>query len=194
MTNPYISNIKTIAVVTVRRPGPQPASEDERCLIRSLMKELHAGRYVAIPLYGKNGEEQDSVVVLNISLETTISCCRRHSQTSFIFLTNNEGILEGGYWEVQDLSKPHARKSNPYVKKDAFSSVAAIDDADNCSISVRGIRITIPFSILSQIDHNLGRLIKFNRISDKDGIIEYTINKVGQSPYIWRKAIYNGIL
>lgn len=182
MNNPHISNIKTVAVVAARSD------------VRSLSDQLKAGRYVVIPLSGRPGKEQDGIAVLNISLDTALYYFRRHDLASFFFLTSNGGLLESGYWELQDQSRPYGRNGNPYVQKDTFSSVMVADAAGDCQIMVRGINITIPFSILRQIDDNLDKLIMNNMVSDKDGIIGHTIEKVGLSPYIWRGAIYRGVL
>ncbi|MCQ2146439.1 MAG: hypothetical protein MJZ16_02880, partial [Bacteroidales bacterium] len=71
--------------------------------------------------------------------------------------------------------------------------VVNIDNANDYSVKIGDIRVSIPFFVLSKIDENLGRLERDGKISDKGSIIDHSM-KSGQSPYLWRGAIYKGIL
>lgn len=194
MSNPETSGIRTIAVFTMENPDSHPVPENGRRTNHPLPDELKSGNYVVIPSTGTSGNNANSLAVLNVSLEAAMHICRRHRLTSFLFSVNDNGNLAGGRWEVQNTEMPYGRGTNPYIRKDTENSVIGTDDAHGCCAEIGKVKFTIPFSVLQGIGENIGRLIREgHRISSRQGILEHSM-KSGLSPYLWRGAIYRGIL
>lgn len=192
LTNPSLSNIRTMAVFTAENPDSQPTPRINKRVNRSLSQELKQARYVVIPSRWKFDNLEHSFAVVNISLESAMAYCGKYQQTSFVFSVNNGGELSNEYWEKQDPSMPFDKDANPYVKKDSEESVLRKDDADNYFTEIGGFKFSIPFSIFETMERNLSKLISEGKAKDK-GVVDFSM-RVGQSPYLWRGAIYNGII
>lgn len=190
MTNPDTSNIKTLAVFTAENPDSTPTPKDNKRYNNSLAKDLKMGHYVVIPSKGKFGSVENSFAVLNISLETVMAYCGKYQQTSFIFSINDNGKLVNEYWAKQNESLPYDKHTNPYVKKDTESSVIRMDDANDYYTQIGDFKFTIPFPIFNE---NISRIIQGKHFSTKEKLLEHSMRN-GQNAYLWRGAIYKGLL
>lgn len=192
LTNPSESNLKTIAVFTAENPDSTPTPKINKKVNRALSQELKNARYVVIPARGKFDNLEHSFAVLNISLEAAMAYCGKYQQTSFVFSVNNNGELISEYWEKADPTQPYDESENPYVKKDSEPSLLRMDDADNYYTQIGGFKFSIPFSIFECVKNNVNRLIVEGKAKNKS-IVEFAMKR-GQSPYLWRGAIYKGLI
>lgn len=79
--------------------------------------------------------------------------------------------------------------------------VSSIQDGDILErengfvVNVRGQEVEIPHSVVEQIGENLSSmsLRQLGSVSDISEEIAFTMNRVGMSPYLHRKAIYKGL-
>lgn len=79
--------------------------------------------------------------------------------------------------------------------------VSSIQDGDILErengfvVNVRGQEVEIPHSVVEQIGENLSSMSmkQPGSVSDISEEIAFTMNRVGMSPYLHRKAIYKGL-
>lgn len=191
LTNPDTSSIKTLAIFTAENPDSTPASrQDNKKNNDSLAKLLKMGHYVVIRSEGKFGSVEHSFAVLNISLESAMYYSGQYQQTSFIFSRNDNGTLINEYWAKKDDTMPYDKHTNPYVKKDTESSVLRMDDANDFYTQIGDFKFTIPFSIFNE---NINRIMEKENFPSRSSLIEHSM-KNGQHSYLWRGAIYKGLL
>lgn len=197
-----INGIKTIAVFTAQNPDSMPTSDSyNKKANHILSKALKAAHYPIIPAKGKfGGNTEYSFAVINIGIDVVKYYCGHFQQTSFIYtiLTNN-GVMHSDYYEKQNETKPYDKKLNPYVIKDSSDGFVDMSDADdNFTIIGKTFKYQIPFPTMMEITEKIeNNFLNENNIKwfsgTLDDSINYTIEKVGQSPFIKRKVLYNGI-
>lgn len=197
--------IKTIVVFTSENPDSQPTNTQINQKLRdALLHDIKSGKYAFVPAIGKFGNIEHPYAVFNMSIETAKILSGKYQQTSFVFSKlNDDGSIHNEYWEKQDNNKPYDKKKNDYVKKDQSNEWSDKSDAeDNFTIVGKSFKYSIPFKIFEEINikisNNAIKLVeqekkKWKTEINEDKLIEFTINRVGISPFLWRKALTDGI-
>ena len=172
--------------------------------INSLLINIKNGGYVYVPVTGKIGNIASPYAVFNMSADTAKKLCGRYQQTSFVFSKLNEdGMIHSEYYEKQDPTIPQKRQTNEYIKKDECDTWEDMPNADNnFTVNGKEFKYSIPFekfkTVNETISENLHRIVSIekergnNTINEEKALI-YTIDGVGQSPYLWRKAMTKGL-
>ena len=103
------------------------------------------------------------------------------------------------YWEKEDDSLPYHPKQNNYVKKGETREIIETPNSeDNFSKIGKDFKYSAVFeSINETICRNLNVMIEkgFGGHNNPAGtIIDFSINRKGQSPHIYRGQLYKGLL
>jgi hypothetical protein len=199
--------IKTIVVFTSENPdGQEMSSQFNKKARNSLLSTLKGSGYVYVPAVGNfGGNKERPYAVFNMSLGTAKNFNGRYQQRSFIYSQlNDDGSIHSEYWEKEDTEKPYNKHHNDYIMKDQCDEWEDMAEAkDNFTIVGKIFKYSIPFSIFADtneaISNNASALVeqerrRSNRTTiNEDRLIDMTINQVGYSPYLWRKALTRGI-
>lgn len=192
------NGIKTMAVFTAENPDSVSIPQDDTFL--TVLKK----NFITFRVRGHFGNIENPYMVLNISAESASRYCGRFQQTSFVYHNfNDDGSLYGEYWEKRNVNAPYDKKDNPYIKKDESKEWLSHEDAeDSYTIIGSNFRYEIPFSVLNETDdainENLGRIVeslkKKGCIASKNTLLEFSIHRVGPTPFIYRQWIYKGLI
>ncbi len=183
------NGIKTIAVFSNGTP----------------LMALQDSHYACVPVDGHwNGVAERSLAVINISLEAAAWFAGRFQQTSFIYSRVSYDTIETDFYERQDTTKPYNRKTNPYVIKESVTGEIDISGAKvEFSIVGKFFSYGIGFPAIRSINETISKnytdeLMRgeksFFHNMTLDEEIDFTMNRVGQSPSIHRGRLYKGLI
>ena len=112
-------------------------------------------------------------------------------------------LIHSEYHEKFDKSLPFNKKTNNYVKKDECDTWEDVSNADDdFTIIGEKFKYSIPFPMLNTVNEticeNLRRAVavekeRGNKTINENNLLDFTINRVGQSPYLWRKTLTKGL-
>ncbi len=197
--------IKTIVVLTSENPDSQEMSfQFNKKARKSLLSDLKQGGYAYVPAIGQFGNAERPYAVFNMSRNTAKVLSGRYQQTSFVYSQlNDDGSVHSEYWEKECKDEPYNRHHNDYILKDKSDEWEDMTDAeDYFTVVGNNFKYSIPFSIFvntnEAISNNASILVeqaslKRGVVDNEDRLIEWTIEGVGMSPYLWRKALTRGI-
>lgn len=199
------NNIKSLVVFTAENPDSTelPRSENKK-LNKSLLNTIKSGGYKYVPAIGQfYGNPEHPYVVFNMSLDTAKHLCGHFQQTSFVWSElMDDGNIHSEYWEKQDVSAPYNPRENDYVVKDECNDWLDQYDAEDGFTAVgKKFKYSIPFSIFKSLNENFGKNLKRiveserlrgNTTITENKILNFSINRKGQSPMLYRKAIIRG--
>lgn len=197
--------IRSIVVLTSENPDSRQAESGINKKYRhSLLADIKNGGYAYVPAMGKFGNVERPYAVFNMSVDTAKTLCGKYQQTSFVFSSLNEdGTVHSEYYEKNNPTLPYDRKSNDYVMKDSCDDWEDKSEAnDYFTVIGNRFKYSIPFKIFDSVNEticeNIQRIISVERKRGdnsitEEKILDYTINGVGQSPYLWRQEIYKGL-
>ena len=192
--------IKTIAIFTGENPNSTPGTNQvNRNNNKRLIQFLKDGHYLVVPSKGKFGNIEHSFAVVNIALETVKYLCGRCEQTSFCYTRVESTGLVNEYWEKKDTDQSYDKFTNPYVLKDTTEDVQLMKGAnDYYTLVGKHFQFTFPFSIFAEgIERNLKNILEYAQKNGwetpKESLIEHSM-KTGYSPYLYRKALYKGLI
>lgn len=200
------SGIQTIVVLTSENPDSQPSSNKLNKKSRhSLLSDIKRGGYAYVPAIGKFGNTERPYAVFNMSVNTAKILCGKYQQTSFVFSAlNQDGSVHSEYYEKRDPTIPYNKQMNNYIKKDESDIWKDMSDSDdNFTIIGNKFKYSIPFDIFNTVNktisENLNRIVNIekkrgNNTITEEKALKYTIDGVGQSPFMWRKEITKGLL
>lgn len=199
------NGIRTIVVLTAENPD---SVESDRLYNKkanhSLLKDIKNNRYAFVPAIGRFGDNSENpYAVFNMSVETAKFLCGRYQQTSFVFTQLlADGSIHSEYWEKKITDAPYDKKNNDYVKKDESNEWIDMTNADdNFTIVGNKFKYQIPFSIFESVNslftNNMRYMIEVERkrgdsLINEEKILDFTINHVGNSPYLWRGGLIKG--
>lgn len=199
------NGIRTIVVLTAEKTDSiQSSNRFNKKAKHLLLKDIKNYKYAYVPAIGKfGGNIENPYAVFNMSVDVAKFLCGKYQQTSFVFtqLLDN-GSIHSEYWEKEDQDSPYNGMVNDYIKKDEcdeWIDMAAADD--NFTIVGNKFKYQIPFSIFESVNNlftnNMKHMIdverkRCNQILTEDKIMDFTINRVGMSPYLWRKGLIKG--
>ena len=148
------------------------------------------------------GNTEHPYAVFNMSVDTAKILCGRYQQTSFVFSKLKDGIIHSEYYEKKYPELKYNKRTNNYIKKDECDTWDDMSDAnDKFTVIGKKFKYSIPFEMFNTVNEgiceNLNRLESFQRKYGNDSItteevLDFTINRVGYTPYLWRKAVTKG--
>ena len=197
--------IKTIAVLTAGPIDTIRRKEYGKTRSHSLLGDIKSGRYACVPANGMLDRQEKLYAVLNMSYDMAKTLCGHYQRTAFVFSKMmDDGSIFSEFWEKENIGIPYHKRSNGYVMKEKGNGeeMPVINDAsDNLVVTGKHFQYKIPFGEIERGDclfsDNVKHMIevakrKWNGKENEDSILNHTINGVGVSPYLWRKAVIKG--
>ena len=201
-----ISGIRTILVLDSMDPDDQRTINKRNPKARwSPLSIIKSGDYACVPAMGNFGNFYHPYAIFNMSIDTAKKICGKHQQTSFVIsVLNEDGMVHSEYYTKLDRTFPHSKQANDYIKNDECDTWEDTSKADgNFTVIGKEFKYGIPFKTLYAVNEaiceNLKRIVSVekhrgNHSITEETALEYTINGVGLSPYLWRKATTKGLL
>lgn len=200
------SGIRTIVVLDSMDPDDQRTINQRNPKARrSPLSIIKSGGYACVPAMENFGNFSRPYGIFNMSLDTAKKICRRCQQTSFVFsVLNEDGMVHSEYYTKQDPTLPYNKQANDYIKNDECDTWEDESNADcNFMVTGKGFKYGIPYKTLYAVNEviyeNLKRMAsaekqRGNHSITEERALEYTINGVGLSSYLWRKEAAKGLL
>lgn len=200
-----IDSIRTIVVLDSMDPDDQRTINQRNPKARrSPLSIIKSGGYACAPAMENFGNFYHPYAIFNMSIDTAKKICGKHQQTSFVIsVLNEDGMIHSEYYTKQDRTFPHSKQANDYIKNDECDTWEDTSKADgDFAVIGKEFKYGIPFKTLYALNEaiceNLKRMVSVEKHRGNHSItekstLEYTINGVGLSPYLWRKAITKGL-
>ena len=200
-----INNIRTIVVLDSVNPDDlRTINQHNPKARRSPLSIIKSGGYACVPAMENFGNFYRPYAIFNMSLDLAKKICGKQQQASFVFSVLNEnGMIHSEYYSKQDPTLPYNKQANDYIKNDECDTWEDTSKADgNFTVIGKEFKYTIPYKTLYAINdaicENLKRMVSVEKHRGNHSIteeiaLEYTINGVGLSPYLWRKATTKGL-
>ena len=201
-----INNIRTIVVLDSVNPDDQRTiNQHNPKARRSPLSIIKSGGYACVPAMENFGNFYRPYAIFNMSLDLAKKICGKQQQASFVFSVLNEnGMIHSEYYSKQDPTLPYNKQANDYIKNDECDTWEDTSYADGSfTIIGKEFKYSIPYKTLYAVNdaicENLKRMVSVEKhrgnhsITEKSAL-EYTINGVGLSPYLWRKESTKGLL
>ena len=200
-----ISGIRTIVVLdSMDQDDQRTINQLNPKARRSPLSIIKSGGYACVPAMENFGNFSRPYGIFNMSLDTAKKICRKCQQTSFVFsVINEDGMVHSEYYIKLDCTFPHNKQANDYIKNDECDTWEDTSYADgDFAVIGKEFKYGIPFKTLYALNEaiceNLKRMVSVEKHRGNHSItekstLEYTINGVGLSPYLWRKAITKGL-
>ena len=201
-----INGIRTIVVLaSVDDDDQQTTNKSSNKARRSLLSIIKSRGYACVPAMEKYGNFDCPYAIFNMSLDMAKKMCGKYQQTSFVFsVVNEDGVIHSEYYTKQNPTLPYSKQANNYIKIDECDTWEDTSNAgSNFKIIGKEFKYGIPFKTLYAVNEaiceNLKRMVSVekhrgNHSITEETALEYTINGVGLSPYLWRKAATKGLL
>ncbi len=201
-----INNIRTIVVLDSVNPDDQRIINQHNPKVRRFpLSIIKSGGYACVPAMENFGNFYRPYAIFNMSVDNAKKICCRCQKTSFVFsVLNEDGMVHSEYYTKQDSILPYNKQANDYIKNDECDTWEDTSKADgNFTVIGKKFKYGIPYQILNMINEtikgNLKRMVSIekqrgNHSITEESALEYTINGVGLSPYLWRKATTKGLL
>ena len=140
-----------------------------------------------------------------MSLDLAKKMCGKYQQTSFVYsVLNEDGMIHSEYYTKQDPTLPYSKQANDYIKIDECDTWEDTSNADGSFAVIGkkfkyGISYKTLYAVNEAICENLKRMVSVEKLRGNHSIteeraLEYTINGIGLSPYLWRKEATKGLL
>ena len=201
-----ISGIRTIVVLDSMGPDDQRTINQRNPKARrSPLSIIKSGGYACVPAMENFGNFYHPYAIFNMSIDTAKKVCRKCQQTSFVFsVLNEDGMVHSEYYTKQDPTLPYNKQANEYIKNDECDTWEDTSKADgNFTVIGKEFKYGIPFKTLYAVNdairENLKKMVSIekhrgNHSITEEKALDYTINGVGLSPYLWRKEATKGLL
>ena len=201
-----INNIRTIVVLdSVNLDDQRIINQHNPKARRSPLSIIKSGGYACVPAMENFGNFYRPYAIFNMSVDTAKKIYGKQQQASFVLSVLNEnGMIHSEYYSKQDPTLPYNKQANGYIKIDECDTWEDESNADcNFMVTGKGFKYGIPYKTLYAVNEaiceNLKRMVSVekhrgNRSITEESALEYTINGVGLSPYLWRKAATKGLL
>jgi hypothetical protein len=190
---------RTIGIITGENPdSTQQTPQVNTKLMNDFKKDLKRNNIAYIPIKGKfGGNTENTLLLINPTVETLTYYAGRFEQTSFFYCTNNNGKTVAEYWEKQDPTRPFDKKDNPYIKiNDTDIFIKLSKDAEEYTIIGDDFKFVIDASVFDRVheslEHNLNMLCESNQESAEYYLYMAT-NMTGQKASICRAKLYGNI-
>lgn len=201
-----INGIRTIVVLdSMGLNGQRTINQLNPKARRSPLSIIKSGGYACVPAMENFGNFYHPYAIFNMSLDTAKKICGKQQQASFVFsVLNEKGMIHSEYYSKQDPTLPYSKQANDYIKNDECDTWENTSYADgNFTVIGKEFKYGMPFKTLYAVNEaiceNLKRMVSVekqrgNHSITEERALEYTINGVGLSPYLWRKATTKGLL
>ena len=201
-----IDSIRTIVVLDSMDPDDQRTINQRNPKARrSPLSIIKSGGYACVPAMEKSGNFDSPYAIFNMSLDVAKKMCGKYQQTSFVYsVLNEDGMIHSEYYTKQEPTLPYSKMDNDYIKTDECDTWEDESNADcNFMVTGKGFKYGIPYKTLYAVNEviyeNLKRMVSVekqrgNHPITEERALEYTINGVGLSPYLWRKEATKGLL
>ena len=201
-----INNIRTILVLDSVNPDDQRTiNQHNPKARRSPLSIIKSGGYACVPAMENFGKFYRPYAIFNMSLDLAKKICGKQQQSSFVFSVLNEnGMIHSEYYSKQDPTLPYNKQANDYIKNDECDTWEDTSKADgNFTVIGKEFKYGIPFKTLYAVNdairENLKKMVSIekhrgNHSITEEKALDYTINGVGLSPYLWRKEATKGLL
>lgn len=199
------NGIHTILVLTAEDSDSKQATNQFNKKARhSLLSNIKDGGYAYVPAIGKFGNTEHLYAVFNMSVNSAMIICGNYQQTSLVYSElKDDGSIHSEYYEKLDDSLPYDKRTNNYVKKDECDTWEDRSDAEgNFTIIGNKFKYSIPFPMFDTVNETICKNLSIavaiekergNKSINESELLDFTINRVGQSPYLWRKALTKGL-
>ena len=200
-----INGIRTIVVLDSMDPDGQRTINQRNPKARhSPLSIIKSGGYACVPAMENFGNFYHPYAIFNMSLDLAKKICGKQQQASFVFsVLNEKGMIHSEYYSKQDPTLPYSKQANGYIKNDECDICEDTSTADgDFTVIGKKFKYGISYQILNMVNEtikgNLKRMVSVekhrgNRSITEESALEYTINGVGLSPYLWRKATTKGL-
>lgn len=202
------NGIRTIVVVASDTPDDQwIIKRYNQKTRRSLLSIFKSSGYACAQAMEKFGNFYRPCAIFNMSVEAAKKICGKYKRTSFVFsVLNEEGVIHSEYYikQEQDPTLPYSKQANDFTKNDECDILVDTSNPDgNLMVIGKKFKYGIPYQTLHSINEticeNLKRMVAIeknrgNHSITEERALEFTINRVGMSPYLWRKATTKGLL
>lgn len=190
--------IRTIAVFTSENPDSMTTPNDiNRRNLKSLHKSLKSANYVSIPSIDQwEGQKEHPYTVINISRESAARYCGQYQQTSFVFYElEDNSTVKCEYWEKEETDLPYHPQKKNYIKKGETKEIIETPNSeDNFSKRGKDFKYSAVFEGINEsICRNLNVMTE-NGFGGVAKIMDFSINRKGQTPHIYRGLLYKGLL
>ena len=201
-----LNGIRTIVVLaSVGDDDQQSTNKFSKKARRSLLSIIKSRGYACVPAMENFGNFYRPYAIFNMSLDTAKKMCVKYQQTSFVFsVLNEDGMIHSEYYKKQEPTLPYSKKDNDYIKIDECDTWEDESIADgNFMVTGKGFKYGVPYKTIYAVNEaiceNLKRMVSVEKQRGDHSIteesaLEYTINGVGLSPYLWRKEVAKGLL
>ena len=201
-----INNIRTIVVLDSVNPDDQRTIKQYNPKARrSPFSIIKSGGYACVPAMENFGNFYRPYAIFNMSLDMAKKMCGKYQQTSFVYsVLNEDGMIHSEYYTKQEPTLPYSKMDNDYIKTDECDTWEDESNADcNFMVTGKGFKYGIPFKTLYAVNdairENLKKMVSIekhrgNHSITEEKALDYTINGVGLSPYLWRKEATKGLL
>lgn len=191
---------RTIGIITGENPDStqQPMRVNAK-IMNDFKKDLKRNNIVYIPIQGKfGGNTENTLLLINPTVETLVYYAGRYEQTSFFYCTNNNGKTVAEYWEKQDPTMPFDKKENPYIKVNSTEVFIKLSkDAEEYTIIGDDFKFVIDASVFDRVHENLQNNLDMlceNNQQDPEYCLYMATNTTGQKASVYRKKLYGDIL
>jgi len=200
-----INGIRTIVVLDSMDPDNQRTIKQRNPKARwSPLSIIKSGGYACAPAMEDFGNFYHPYAIFNMSLDLAKKICGKYQQTSFVYsVLNKDGMIHSEYYTKQEPTLPYSKMDNDYIKTDECDTWEDTSKADgNFTVIGKEFKYGIPFKTLYAVNdairENLKKTVSVEKLRGNHSIteesaLEYTINGVGLSPYLWRKATTKGL-
>lgn len=201
-----INGIRTIVVLdSMGLNGQRTINQLNPKARRSPLSIIKSGGYACVPAMENFGNFYHPYAIFNMSLDLAKKICGKQQQASFVFsVLNEKGMIHSEYYSKQDPTLPYSKQANDYIKNDECDTWEDTSYADgNFTVIGKEFKYGMPFKTLYAVNEaiceNLKKMVSIEKLRGNHSIteesaLEYTINGVGLSPYLWRKATTKGLL
>lgn len=177
-------------VVFVDEQSDIDVPQRKKC--NDLKSELERCHFLYKPIVGNfEGKDVRCLLVFNMSLERAKEWNRLQHQPMFLYAKPNK-VADGfdvQCWEISKGDRMPDRVLNPYVLKETMPL-----ECDGESFGVENCTFYIKSDLFVEVNDDIECLLtifaEMHHIEDKDWLLDYTTNCVGQKVAYWRKNIY----
>lgn len=200
-----INGIRTIVVLdSMGLNGQRTINQRNPKARRSPLSIIKSGGYACVPAMENFGNFYHPYAIFNMSLDLAKKICGKQQQASFVFsVLNEKGMIHSEYYSKQEPTLPYSKMDKDYIKTDECDTWEDESNADcNFMVTGKGFKYGIPYKTLYAVNEviyeNLKRMVsaekqRGNHSITEERALEYTINGVGLSPYLWRKETTKGL-
>lgn len=201
-----LNGIRTIVILaSVDTVVQQTVNQLNKKARHSLLSIIKSRGYACVPATKQFGNFDCPYAIFNMSVDMAKKMCGKYQQTSFVYsVLNEDGMIHNEYYTKQDSTLPYGKQANDYIKIDECDTWEDTSNADgNFTVIGNKFKYGIPYKILYAVNEvifeNLKRMVSVekqrgNHSITEERALEYTINGVGLSTYLWRKEATKGLL